>query len=425
MKTKNHILKFIKLSALILLVTATAIGCNKEVVKKENKPVVLKVWKPFTDKKTMDVLFDEYRKAHPNVSFEYSQRSIETYEEDLLNALAAGEGPDIFSINNTWLPKYLDKVTPAEEQNFSYKEYRDAFIDVIVKDFTKDQRIYGSALAVDSLALYYNKDILGTVGISAPAKNWDELERHTRLIARQDDTGYFSRSGVAMGGSENVNRAQDIVGLLMLQAGGTPWSADGRQANFASAEGIRALDFYTSFAEPSSDNYNWNESSDYSIDAFANGRAAYLYSYTYAREQILAKSPNLNFEVAPVPQYDLNNNAVNFANYFGEVVNKSSENAEVAWDFLKFATSKDALDKYYAKNKQPSSRKDLIALQIQDLEIGVFAHANLTARSFYKPDEAKMNIIMNKMIDNVLFNGMSAKEALGQAQNEARTLIKK
>jgi len=411
--------------ALVLVLAVLALGCGKKTSGPGSKEVTLTIWKPFADEATMSVLFDEYKKLHPNVSFQYSQRNIETYEDDLLNALASGTGPDIFSINNTWLPKYLDKVTPATEQEFPYKDYRDSFIDVVVKDFTKDQKVYGTALSVDSLALYYNKDILGTLGIVAPPKTWSELEQDVRRIARQDQTGYFARSGVAMGTSSNVNRAQDIVALLMLQAGTIPWSADGLSPSFASSQGAKGLSFYTSFANPADANYNWNQRSDYSIDAFANGRAAFLYSYTYARDQILAKSPNLNFDVALVPQENLDNPSVNFANYFGEVVNKQSPNAAVAWDFLNFAVSKDALDKYYANAKLPSSRRDLIALQIQDLDIGVFAHANLTAKSFYKPDEAKMNTILNKMIDNVLLNRLSVNEALSQAQNEAGTLPKR
>ncbi len=425
MKKFNKIKFYSRFLAILVVVPMLAISCGGDRGPAKADKVTLTIWKPFAEEGTMRVLFDAYHKEHPNVSFEYSKRNIETYEEDLLNALAAGQGPDIFSINNTWLPKYLDKVTPADEKKFSYKEYRDAFVDVVIKDFTKDQKIYGTALSVDSLALYYNKDILGTVGITAPPKSWAELERDVRDITAYDKTGYFARSGVAIGTSTNVNRAQDIVALMMMQAGATPWSADGLSPQFSSNEAVKGFEFYLSFADPNSENYNWNERSDYSIDAFANGRTAMLYSYNYAREQILAKSPNLNFDVAPVPQENLNNPSVNFANYFGEVVNKQSKNSEVAWDFLKFATSKDALDKYYAKNKQPSSRKDLIALQIQDLEIGVFAHANLTAKSFYKPDEAKMNVILNKMIDNVVKNGMDPKQAIGQALNESRTLIKR
>jgi len=393
--------------------------------------VVLKIWKPFADSGQMQPLLQAYQAKHPNVQFEYTEKDIANYEQDLLNALAAGNGPDIFSINNSWLPKYIDKITPAPDAVFTFKDYRDTFVDVVTNDFTKDNKIYGTALSVDSMALYYNKDILGTAGVATPPKTWNELAVDVRKITKQDQTGYFSRSGVSLGTNANVYRAADILYLMMLQDGAVPWSSDGLNPMFNQSilkngnsvnPGQEALAFYTSFANPNSANYTWNSRSDYSIDAFANGRSAMLYSYNYALQLILAKSPNLNFGVAPVPQQNLDDPAVNYANYFGEVVNKQSKNAAVAWDFLHFITSKDSLDKFYANNKQASSRRDLIEQQINDPEIGVFAHANLTAKSFYKPDEAKQDAIFTTMIDNVILKGMRISDVLNQAQNQAATL---
>jgi ABC-type glycerol-3-phosphate transport system substrate-binding protein len=420
-----------KLGLAVLVVMFLAIGCQKSGGKA--KPVTLKIWKPFVDSGQIQPLLSAYQALHSNVQFEYTEKNIENYEADLLDALASGNGPDIFSINNSWLPKYLDKTAPAKDTVFTFKDYRDTFVDIVAQNFTKDSKIYGTALSVDSMALYYNKDILGTVGIATPPKTWDELAVDVRQITRQDQTGYFMRSGVAIGTSSNVNRPADILYLLMLQDGVIPWSSDGLSPTFAQGiqkngnyvnAGEEALTFYTSFANPASANYTWNARSDYSIDAFANGRAAMLYSYGYARELIEAKAPNLNYDVAPVPQENLDDPAVNYANYFGEVVNKQSANADVAWDFLKFITSKDQLDKFYAANPQASSRKDLVEKQINDPEIGVFAHANLTAKTFYKPDEKKQDAIFANMIDNVVLKGMRVSDALGQAQSQAQTITR-
>jgi multiple sugar transport system substrate-binding protein len=425
-------LRLFSVLPLLLILSLVAAGCgNRDTAPQASG--TLKIWKPFADSGTMQELIEAYRAARPNVQIEYTKKNIENYEADLINALASGEGPDIFSINNSWLPKYLDKTIPAPDNVFTLKTYRDTFVDVVAQDFTKDNKIYGTAMSVDSLALYYNKDLLGTAGIVAPPKTWDELADQVRRLTRQDQTGYFTRSGVAMGTNSNVNRASDIVYLLMLQHGATPWSPDGLAPLFGRSirkdgntinPAVEALEFYTSFANPNSANYTWNERSDYSIDAFANGRAAMLYSYSYARDLILAKSPNLNFDIAPVPQENLDDAAVNYANYFGEVVNKQSKNSALAWDFLRFITSKDALDKYYATTKQASSRKDLIEKQIQDPDLGVFAHANLTAKSFYKPDQAKLDGIFANMIDNVVLRGMRPSEAVSQAEGQAATLTR-
>ncbi len=430
-KPKKQI-KFKKIFGIIIALSLLAAGCGGGA-STSSKKVVLNVWDPFENTENFQELFSAYQQKHPNVQIVYTKKDITTYSMDLLNALAAGTGPDVFSINNSWLPEYMDKVTPAPEKQWTFKDYKDAFVDVAVNDFTVKQKIYGAPLSVDSLALYYNKDILGTVGIATPPKTWSELVADVQKIKRADSRGYFTRSGLAAGTSSNINRAVDILYLMMLQKGTKPFSEDTTRPTFADqgfdsgnavSPGLEGLNFYTSFANPATTNYNWNARSDYSIDAFANGRAAFLYSYSYTAATLKQKNPNLNFDVAETPQPNLDNPNVNFANYWGEVVSKQSKNPDYAWDFIKFMSSKDSLDKYYAKHKQPSSRKDLISLQIQDPEIGVFADANLTAKSFYKPNQPKMDGIFAQVIDNVILNGIKPEEALSRATQEAAALIR-
>jgi len=430
MKPKKQTLKSKLLFAIIGIALLSA-GCGGGGTSVSNKPVVLQFWDPFETSEHFQPLITAYQQLHSNVQIVYTKKDINTYSADLLNALASGSGPDIFSISNSWLPQYKSKVAPATTTTFSFTDYKKAFVDAAVNDFTINQQVYGVPLYVDSLGLYYNKDILGSAGIATPPQTWNELSADVQKIKRADRTGYFTLSGLAAGTNTNVNRAVDILYLFMLQQGAVPYSSDLSQPAFAEGAqqngqytnpGLEGLNFYTSFANPSNVNYNWNSRSDYSIDAFANGRAAFLYSYSYTAASIRQKNSNLNFDVAPVPQPNLDNPAVNFANYWGEVVSKQSKNSAVAWDFLKFLSSKDSLDKYYALHKQPSSRKDLITLQINDPDIGVFANANLTAKSFYRPDQVQIDNIFGNMIDNVILKGLPTQQALEQAQAQAAAI---
>ena len=429
MKRKINI-KFKRIIGSLLAIAFLSAGCGGSAPVAP-KNAVLNFWDPFENSQNLQAIFSAFQQKNPNVQIVYTKKDINTYSEDLINALASGTGPDIFSINNAWLPQYIDKVTPAPDKLWTFKDYKDAFVDAAINDFTVSQKIYGVPLYVDSLALYYNKDILGSAGIATPPKTWAELALDVQKIRRSDKTGYFTLSGLAAGTNTNVNRAVDILYLFMLQKGVVPYSTGGNRPTFSQNlykdgnninPGLEGLNFYTSFANPSSPNYNWNSRSDYSIDAFTNGRAAFLLSYSYTANTIRQKNPNLNFDVASVPQPNLDDPSVNFANYWGETVSKQSKNGDAAWAFLKYLSSKETLDKYYVKHKQPSSRKDLIALQIQDPDIGVFANANLTAKSFYKPNQEKLDGIFGKMIDNIILNGLSAQEALNQASQQAQAL---
>lgn len=429
-KTFQRFTTYLTILAIVAL-PLLAISCGGPE-KPPSGPVTLKIWKPFVDTDKMQSIISAYQAKHSNVTIEYTKKNIENYEEDLLDALATpGMAPDIYSVNNTWVPRYMDKIVEAPQNVFSVKEFKDTFVDPMSSDLIRDGKIYGTAMWVDSLGLYYNKDLMGTAGIATPPKTWSELASQTRRIVRQDADGYFSRSGPAMGTNKNVNRGVDIVYLLMLQAGALPWAPDGSAPTFANNvsrgensvnPAQEAVSFYTSFSDPSSANYSWNEESDYSIDAFANGRAAFLYGYSYTRSQIDSKAPNLNYDVAPVPQNNLVNPTVNYSNYFAEVVSKQSKQQAWAWDFLKFATSKAALDGYYKQDKQPSSRRDLIELQTNDPEIGVFAHANLTGKTFYKVNEGKFDAIIGDMIDDIVLRGQPVDQALTRAQSQASTL---
>lgn len=398
-------------------------------------PVTLTIWKPFTDSSQMQDLISAYQQKRPNVTIDFrkpdcNDEFCSDYEKEVLNALARRDGPDIFSIHNTWLPQYLDKV--ASSTNFSYKEYKDDFIDTVIADFTRDQKIYGVALSVDTLGLYYNKDLLNSQNLPLPPKTWEELARYSRLLTRKNKfSDVIDQSGVSIGTVANVYRPQDILYLFMLQKGVKPWSEDGLQPTFADSvsvggqtksPGVEALQFYTSFANPRDGNYTWNNRSNDSLTAFVQGNAAFFFGYSYSRGDILRKNASINFDVAAVPQPALGQPLVNYANYWGEVVSLQSKNKVVAWDFLKFATSVEMLEKYNSTSRTPSSRKDLIAKQVLDPEIGIFASSALTAKPFLKPEEAKMDQIFKDMINDVILRGKTAEDAVNQAQIKASGL---
>ena len=397
-----------------------------------DQKLTLNIWGIFETSEGMETFIAEFNKNNPNVEVSYSQHSVDTYESDLINALAINEAPDIFVIHNDWLPKYQNKLLPAPDDLVSLRDYKNSFVDTVYSDFVLEDKIWAAPITMDSLALYYNKDILGSASIAVPATTWQELKKQSERITNRGSGSFFNRSGVALGTNANINRAVDILYLLMLQDRVEPYSSDFSQPTFDQAitqkdgssffPASDALSFYTSFANPTSDNYTWNSRSNYSIDAFANGELGYMYGYYYARDLIAQKAPNLNYDIAPVPQPDNIQTLVNFANYWGFAVSKQTKNPNTSWNFIKAMTGKNTLKKYYEVNKQPSPRKDIINEQIGDPEIGVFASANLTAKSFYKKDQVKADSIFQTMIDDIILRGRSIENAISTAAQKISAL---
>ncbi len=383
-------------------------------------------WKTFEDPQNVQDLIGDYQTTHKNVNITYVKKDVSTYEQELVDALASGHGPDIFTIHNDWLPKHGDKISPMPATAMSLRTYSQTFVDVASNDFTKDGKIYAMPLATDDLALYYNKDLLNSAGISTPPTTWPELVSDVQKLTKTA-AGTFLRSGVAMGTSANVNRAVDILSLLMLQNGTQFYSADQTAATFNQTindpknatgsfnPGSIALAFYTQFANPAKTSYTWNSQSDFSLDSFTQGKVAMMINYSYMAPMIKSRAPNLNWGVAAIPQISEDSVKIDFANYWGETVAKSSKQQAAAWDFLNFITQKAELTKYYSKHKQVASRKDMLPDQYSDTEIGVFAESAPNARSVYKRDANVFESVFAKMIDDVVLRSFPVDTAVSNA----------
>lgn len=418
----------------ILVVVLFMGGGSKTKTPKNQAPVELTWWKTFEESENVTPLIEAYQSSHKNVTIRFVKKNINDYEQELVDTIASGRTPDIFSIHNDWLPKHIDKLSAAPANVVNTRTYKETFVDVVSSDFIKDSKVYAIPLSMDTLALYYNKDLLNSAGIASVPKTWPEVVTAVEKITKQTNPGTFDVSGLAMGAANNVNRAVDVLSLLMLQNGTKFYSDDLQTAKFDSDAGqvdgkafnpgVTALEFYTQFVQPAKKSYTWNSKSDLSIDAFASGKLAMMLSYSYLAPTLRSRAPTLNWAVAPAPQIDLAGLKVNFANYWGEAVSKFSTHPDVAWDFLQFISKKENLEKYYAKKKLASARKDIIKDQQSDEDIGIFAEAALTARSVYKKDTAKFESIFLKMIDDVILRNLIANDAVRNAAAQVNLIIK-
>src|SRR3989344_7619213 len=119
MTAKKIFLLFLVIGSAVLLS-----GCS--IFKKDpGEPYVvdLEVWGVFDDSDAYTDVFNEYRRINPYVrNITYRKLPLETYKDDLLNALAAGKGPDIFMIRNSWRGAFEDKVTPAPSDMMTEQE---------------------------------------------------------------------------------------------------------------------------------------------------------------------------------------------------------------------------------------------------------------------------------------------------------------
>lgn len=398
------------------------------------KKVDLEIWGVFDEKEVSEPIISNFRSQNKNFTIKYTKKSLQTYEKDLVNALAAGTGPDIFMIHNSWLPKHIDKLYPAPYELITIRDYKNDFVDVVYNDFVSEDQIYALPLYVDSLALVYNKDIFNSSGLAEPPETWEDLVNIVPMLVRKNDIGDIVRPAIALGTARNISHSKDILMLLMLQNGTKMVDLNRNEAMFDKSffvEGKRvypgedALRFYTDFANPSKSIYSWNNQMDFSIDMFSQNRLAMMFIYSYQIDTLLNKNPNLNFGISKMPQLKNTSKVINFADYWGFAVANSSENPFEAWQFLKFLGQKENLYQYLQYSNRPSPRRDLIKIQKDDPQLGVFATQALSATSWYQVDNVAIGNIFVDMIESIIGGNLTYNEAIKKAADQITVLMNK
>ena len=461
----------IMLALLAIVLMPFFSGCGS--ASQSGYTVNLEIWGVFDDSTVYNDIINQYKLINPYVGeIKYRKFSQDTYAQELLDALASGQGPDIFLIGNSWLPSYENKLAPAPTPLVSPQDMANNFPDVVSYDFVDGGKVYAVPLSVDSMQLYYNKDMFNAAGITAPPKTWVDFNNDVKKLTVVDSVGNIAQSGAAIGTAQNVDRASDLLSLLMFQDGvtmptdkTTPAKFDegviGSDGNVFQA-GEQALGFYTQFAQLSTSTnlqnplYTWNTRQHDSVDAFAEGSVAMMFNYSWQIASIQSKNPKLNFAIAPVPQIN-SAKPVGVANYWGygvalnKVATAPAVGAEAtepvpndvriheAWQFLRFLTLKnngvitlynaitknskdfpinfDPATDYLKKTGQPAARRDIIDAQKTDPALGSFAQGNLIAKHWYQYDPNNVDNVFSDVIESVVRGDVSLHDGLVLANN--------
>ncbi len=324
--------KLIVAAALILSILAGVAFwayTSHSMPTEQTGPTELTYW-GFEEEIEVLPIIDEYQKLNSEIKISYSRQGLSNYKARVQTQIENKTGPDIFKIHNSWLPLFLDSLSPAPKEVFTTGVYQQEFSQIAYDSFVKDDQILAVPSIVDGLALYVNTDITQAAGVGIP-KSWDEFISGAVKITVKDTGGQIKTAGAALGTASNVDFWSDIIGLLLLQQPGVDLN------NLSSPQVSEVLSFYTSFiTDPRKKTWDTNLPS--STQLFTAGQLAFYFAPSSLVAQIKQMSPNLKFQVAAVPQ--LPGRQIGWGSFWGEAVSRNSHQKE-AWKFAKFLAEKD------------------------------------------------------------------------------------
>lgn len=400
----------------------------------------ISMWGTFPRDKIKALILDFNEENRNLFKINYSEKISSDYESEIVNALAAGTGPDAWILTQDLILKNKDKVYPIPFTSYKERDYLDNFIDPAVL-FTDSNPpiggIIGFPLAVDPIVLYWNRDLFSSGGISRPPQYWDEFLVDVQNLVKRDEAGNITQAGAALGEFQNVKNAKEILSMLILQTGNPIVESDTRDVVFGE-RGENLLDpaestvrFFNEFSNPNKTSYSWNRALADSDKMFVAGSLAMYFGYASELENIRAKNPHLNFDMAEVPQIKPASTQggdgkikATFGRIYSLVISKNSPRLQAVFSALLKMTDKDFSKDFSKTTGLGSARRDVLAEGTNDPFLSTVYKSTIMSRAWLEPDPAAVSEIFKNMVESTATGRSKISEAVKNAKNKLENLMK-
>ncbi|OGI57622.1 hypothetical protein A3B85_02500 [Candidatus Nomurabacteria bacterium RIFCSPHIGHO2_02_FULL_37_13] len=375
-------------------------------------------------------LLEDFNNANPTFIVKYEEKSPDTFDQDLLEAIASGVGPDMFFLPDNLAFRYSNKIVTIPFASYSLATFKNTFASA-GEVFLSSKGILAFPISIDPLVMYYNRSMLDANAVIFPPAFWDEFTNLVPFITKKDDSNKIIKSAAALGHFSNIAHAKDIISAFFMQAGNPIVSEkDGAFSSILSSFNSQydlasVLKFYTDFADPSKNIYSWNRSMPNSVDAFSAENLAFYFGHASELATLINKNPNQNFFVAPIPQIKDAKFKLTGARVTGLAISSFSKNFNTAFVAASLMATGDFANKFAMTLGVAPARRDLLKIMPVDSYSPIFYNSALFAKSWLDPSNKDTDDIFRRMIDGVLSNSVSTRDAISDADAKLNLLLVK
>jgi len=175
--------KVLSIVAMLLVVALIGAGCSgnsndtAKTKEKSEGPVEVVMWQHGTSEHENAFYVErikEFNEAHEgkiHVDMKVISRGAGNDFENKLNmAAAAGELPDIIDMDGPYVANYAQSGIIGSIDKYFTKEEKNEYAPSIIQQGTWDGKLYALGAMESSVAIYYNTDMLASIGVEVPQK---------------------------------------------------------------------------------------------------------------------------------------------------------------------------------------------------------------------------------------------------------------
>ncbi|HEY8742396.1 MAG TPA: ABC transporter substrate-binding protein [Chloroflexota bacterium] len=379
----------------------------------------------------------KFQDANRAISVDFADVNPEPPLDKFLAAVAGGVPPDLLETDRANFKERAAKTTltalgPYAQRTSQFSE--SAFFPEMWNDVQYKGGMFGVPTTTDSRALYYNADLLRSVGLDTakPPATWDELLSAADVLSKKNPDGSYSQYGfVPILGNPVGPGGEDMWFLDTWQLGGDLVSADGLTATFTSPAAEQAITWMlttvqryggyqaiTAFAKALNAGPN--------LDPFMVGKLAMQINGDWQIANLQKYAPNINFGVAPLP-LPPNGHVTNFASGYAFGLPTGIKHADTAWQFVQWFESPSVLlpfcvDRFLVPTLQAVAN-DPAYLQVSPAMKTFVATLPVARWVSLGPGLSEYRPLVGKVAQSILSNQVSVAAGCANANQQVQAIF--
>lgn len=373
------------------------------------------------DKAVYEKVFAEFNKQYPNIEIEFSPTKNTEYNTVLSTALQTGEGPDLIHLRPYSAGIGLGDAGYIEPINGL--PGLDVFApDVLAASTGKDGNIYGVPMALNTVAVMYNKNIFKEHQLEVP-QTWDELIAISQKLKENKiiPFGIGAKDGWILSITHGAIGAagyggNDFVDKLLKG-----------EKKFTDAEFVQSIQLMKDLEPFFPDKFTGISFEDMRT-LFATEQAAMYVLGDFDVGVVLSQNPDLDIGVFPIPPMNAGSSPTVSTYVDGSyAINANSKYKEEAKKFLQFATSPEFGNLFANELKRISP---IPGVTVDDPIISQFAELASTVATPYlmvthfNNGNPTTKVTLENSLQALYLGKMDAQQVADELQKNADTWFK-
>lgn len=298
---------------------------------------------------TYNEIIAKFEKQNPNIKV--VQNNVPDPGTVLQTRMSSGDIPDVFSAYPE-AAEFKEEVKQGYMLDLTGQKALDNVNSNILNSIKIDSKSYSLPISLNTIGIFYNKDIFNKLGISIP-KTYSDLIDAAKKIKAASITPF------ALSDKDNWTvgiEANELTGMMMGKSKADKFFQDvidGKQSTANNAELSKVADKLIELRQYGPDDAS-AISVDQAVSNFATGKAAMLYSGIWENPSIAKANPNLQYSMFPMPADKEENTKVIYGIDSAVSISAKTKHKAEALKFVEFLSKTETAQLYADKDKSPS-----------------------------------------------------------------------